>query len=300
MPTEPEPSFPPGRPGGRFYEAGGRGDAVFTFRRIDHKTYCVTTQFDYVGKKGHSYRVPGDVGENSTDLASIPGFLTWLVPKDGRHTPAAVLHDALIGGRNGKDYVVTHVDDVDDGQADLLFREAMAGLGVAWLRRWMMWAAVALRTLTMRTDPETRKAIPRWGRIVPVAVVVLAWTVVCALMALDVPDVSRPALELPWLGDRPFCLELLIGFVMIVVGAAGIAVVLGLVLWSARGIAAGAIAGAAIGLLALPMLASAIGFAMYVVLSAVLSAFFDRGGPTDRDGAPYEITVEPDASVSES
>jgi hypothetical protein len=38
-----------------------------------------------------------------TDLASIPFFATWLVPRDGKHTPAALLHDSLYADARGLD-----------------------------------------------------------------------------------------------------------------------------------------------------------------------------------------------------
>jgi len=285
------PLFPGGRERGRFYAPGTDADAEFVFRRIDHRNYQVTTQFDYVEESGVAYRVPSDVDDNTTDLASIPAIVTWLVPRDGRHTPAAVLHDALIGGRNGVDYIASDGENVTDRHADYLFREAMSGLGVAWLRKWMMWAAVALRTLVMKIDPNG-KSKPNLIRLVPVVVLVLVWAVAFAVMALDVPDVSR--ISLPWLGDRPLIVEIGLGLAMVAIGSVLLAVLFGLTLQSIRGVAAGAIAGVAIGFLALPMVASAIGFTMYVALEWVFSTLFDNRRAEADEGPQYEIKVEPD------
>lgn len=80
---------------------------------------------------------PRDLGErHRTDLTSVPAPLTWLVSPYGVHTPAALLHDRLIG-RPG-------LAGVSDVQADRFFRFMLRELGVRWLRRWLMWSAVAL------------------------------------------------------------------------------------------------------------------------------------------------------------
>jgi Protein of unknown function (DUF1353) len=71
-----------------------------------------------------------------TDFASVPGLFTWLVPRYGRFTKAAILHDFLC-------------DEAKEGrfigsQADGIFRHVMRELGVGFIRRWVMWAAVRL------------------------------------------------------------------------------------------------------------------------------------------------------------
>jgi Protein of unknown function (DUF1353) len=78
--------------------------------------------------------------ENPSDLASIPRFMRWFESSYGAHTLAAVLHDDLIvdepnGGPLGSDTL-----------SDSFFREMMKAAGVPWLKRWIMWAAVALRS----------------------------------------------------------------------------------------------------------------------------------------------------------
>lgn len=67
----------------------------------------------------------------TTDFASVPRIFTWLVPPYGRYTKAAILHDFLC-----------HTKPVSRAEADGIFRRAMRELGVSFLRRWMMWAAV--------------------------------------------------------------------------------------------------------------------------------------------------------------
>lgn len=74
-------------------------------------------------------------GDNSTDLASVPSFLWWFIASYGRHTRAALLHDHLVDREEYK------------GQADAVFRSALAESRVRFFRRWLMWTAVSLNTM---------------------------------------------------------------------------------------------------------------------------------------------------------
>jgi hypothetical protein len=76
---------------------------------------------------------------STTDFASVPGIFQWLIPREGRYTKPAVLHDFLC--RNGEKIGCPIAD------ADGVFRRAMAELNVPFLRRWVMWAAVRCRSL---------------------------------------------------------------------------------------------------------------------------------------------------------
>ncbi len=69
-----------------------------------------------------------------TDFASVPRAFTWLIPRYGRYTKAAILHDFLCHRAQQRE--LAWVD------ADGLFRRTMRELGVPLLRRWLMWAAV--------------------------------------------------------------------------------------------------------------------------------------------------------------
>jgi hypothetical protein len=78
--------------------------------------------------------------ENPTDIASIPPYMRWFENSYGAHTLAAIIHDDLIvdepdGGALGSDTL-----------SDRFFREMMRSAGVPWLKRWIMWTAVALRS----------------------------------------------------------------------------------------------------------------------------------------------------------
>lgn len=67
-----------------------------------------------------------------TDFASIPRFARVLIPKLGRYNKAAVIHDFI--------YQSDQIQ-LDRYQADVIFLDAMADLGVAkWKRTLMYWA----------------------------------------------------------------------------------------------------------------------------------------------------------------
>jgi Protein of unknown function (DUF1353) len=84
--------------------------------------------------------------QERTDFASVPRVFVWFIPRYGRYTKAAILHDYLCSVE-----VPQGLDRID---ADGIFRQAMRELGVPFLRRWIMWAAVRLGALT---NPAGRK-----------------------------------------------------------------------------------------------------------------------------------------------
>ena len=91
--------------------------------------------------RDESFTVPA--GTN-TDFASIPNQLRWFVPKYGRYNRAAVLHDWLS--------VRAVAGDFDRSDADGIFRRSMRELGVGFLRRWVMWAAVRIASRLRGAD----------------------------------------------------------------------------------------------------------------------------------------------------
>jgi hypothetical protein len=78
--------------------------------------------------------------ENPTDLASIPRFVRWFENSYGVHTLAAIIHDQLIEDTPNEGALKS------DTLSDRFFREMLEAAGVPWLKRWIMWAAVAIRT----------------------------------------------------------------------------------------------------------------------------------------------------------
>lgn len=107
-----------------------------------------------------------------TDFASVPRIFVWLLPRYGRYTKAAIIHDHL--WRN-----VVPAGDLSRAEADRIFREAMHELDVAFLRRWMMWAAVRWAALF---KPDGRAG---WLRD--------SWRVIL-ISLLALPVVALPAL----------------------------------------------------------------------------------------------------------
>ena len=210
----------------------------------------------------------------------LPG---WYQRTD--HTPAAILHDAFIGGKVGVDYETSDGAQVSDRHADYIFREAMKNSGVRWLRRWMMWAGVALRTLCVAVDkgqpgtPDTTRK--RWSRIIPVAIVVAITVLLACVMALDVPDIidSNTAFDrifgsdaFAWFdlfGDRRWWVEILLGIGTALTCCVATGLAFLVIMRSAQALVAGLIAGLTVGFLGLPMLASAVGYAGYAALEFV-------------------------------
>jgi Protein of unknown function (DUF1353) len=108
---------------------------------------------------GRTFVVHASTDANdTTDLASVPGLLLWFVPRYGRHTLPALLHDQIVD------------EDLRDNreEADRVFRDAMGEQGVPLLRRWVMWAAVSLDTVT--------ETVGRWIAA-PIALWLLAWSI---------------------------------------------------------------------------------------------------------------------------
>lgn len=111
--------------------------------QIDDENWEVRSSLSYRGE-AEQFTVP--VGTR-TDFASVPRPLVWFLPRYGRYTKAAILHDYL--WRNlaatGK---MSWVD------ADGIFRRAMQELEVPFIRRWMMWAAVRWAALVRKSGKK--------------------------------------------------------------------------------------------------------------------------------------------------
>jgi hypothetical protein len=132
-------------------------------RRLDDEFWAVQEPLVYRGRSDR-FTVPADF---RTDFASVPRVVVWLIPRFGRYTAAAILHDWLctVGIETG---VVT------SPEADGLFRRVMREQGVPVVRRWLMWAGVRWDALT---DADRRAG---WAASAPgvVAISVLAAPVV--------------------------------------------------------------------------------------------------------------------------
>lgn len=120
--------------------------ARIELEQVDSRTFVLRSSLRFTGDTGvedlpEAARTlrPDDLGPGArTDLASVPAALAWFVGRYGVHTPAVLLHDRLIG-RPG-------LAGVSEQDADRFFRFMLGSLGMPFLRRWLMWAAVAFGT----------------------------------------------------------------------------------------------------------------------------------------------------------
>lgn len=113
--------------------------ATIELRQLGVKLFQLRSSLTYVGPS--AVKAPREVGPTTlptTDLTSVPGPLRWFVSPYGLHTPAALLHDRLVGAEAPEGF--------DRRDADRLFRDMLDALGVPLLRRWLMWTAVAYGT----------------------------------------------------------------------------------------------------------------------------------------------------------
>lgn len=158
--------------------------------------------------------VPADLANWTTDLTSVPAFLTWLVPKTGAHLPAAILHDGLVLDK-GEPASYIAAREIHRDEADRIFRDAMAKTGTGLIRRWLVWSAVTAATMHHGRQVDwtpLRKwhyRIALWGTLALIVLVGI-W---CTLDILDIPGIPGA----PWIGEQPW--HALIG------GAAGAVVI---------------------------------------------------------------------------
>jgi Protein of unknown function (DUF1353) len=116
---------------------GPRADVYV--KEIDDKNWALTVPIDYQGER-EPFVVPVDM---ETDFASVPRVFVWFLPRYGRYTKAAILHDFLWRKRAAEG-TLSWLD------ADAIFRRAMRELHVPFLRRWILWAAVRYAALTKK------------------------------------------------------------------------------------------------------------------------------------------------------
>lgn len=109
---------------------------VVDVEQVDDKEWRLMTKIGYSGQL-QRFEVPID---SPTDFASVPRMFVWLLPRYGRYTKAAILHDYLWR-------IAVPAGHLSLRDADGIFRRAMRELGVPFLRRWIMWSAVRLGAL---------------------------------------------------------------------------------------------------------------------------------------------------------
>jgi hypothetical protein len=148
-PADPRPPAGPVIWGSFAIDGGAVGRGHIKLEQKSTKQFALRSTIVYYGRTGlegkvapssiEAVRVVSPQQLPETDLASVPGVLRWFVGTYGLHTPAALIHDRLIG-------LDPPVDGVTDQLADRYFRFMLHDLGVRFICRWLMWAAVAFRT----------------------------------------------------------------------------------------------------------------------------------------------------------
>lgn len=101
------------------------------------KTFKVHHEFTYIWRRAFDVKITVPIGF-VTDFASIPWFARVVIPKLGKYTKAAVIHDYIYQAQSGKAYFCNR------SGADHIFRDAMKDLGVVKWKRIVMWLAVRL------------------------------------------------------------------------------------------------------------------------------------------------------------
>ena len=129
-------------------------DSRLSVQECTDDTWRVLAPLIWTGTEDDTFTVPvGFV----TDFATVPRFLIWKVRPYGPYTRAAVLHDWLLvelakwahewstdAGRDPDNPDRVKWPPATSRETDGIFRRAMEDLGVSWLTRWQMWAAVRL------------------------------------------------------------------------------------------------------------------------------------------------------------
>lgn len=238
----------------RFYDGGslgsdqepgtapdpGRDPRIVLERHLDDglERFSLERRIGYLDRHLGEILVPAD-RRFRTDLTSTPALFTWLVPKTGAHLPAALLHDGLVqgGAEGGSSYVSSQGHLIDRVSADRVFRDAMADTGTGVVRRWIVWSAVTVATIFVAAGTPWTPGERRRYRLVAGATLALILYLGYSATA-DLVDARAPlAVSVPWMGERPWWLEVLGGL------AGAIAVPLVLSLAWGRFRTAGAITG---------------------------------------------------------
>src|SRR5215467_3338134 len=94
---------------------------VVDVEEISEQIWRLLKSIDYDGMVDH-FQVP--IGQK-TDFASVPRVFIWFLPRYGRYTKAAILHDYL--------WEVQVPKGMSRLDADGIFRQAMRELGVPFL-----------------------------------------------------------------------------------------------------------------------------------------------------------------------
>jgi len=149
--------------------------------------WCLVEPLSYAGRR-ETFVVPAGF---TTDFASVPQALTWLVPRYGRYTKAAILHDHLWG--------LCRKGEFDWADADGILRRAMRELDVPFLRRWLMWGAVRLAAIVTRQPSSLwTQCVGALAALVVVTVLGIAYVATPVVVVVVFSAVFAVAESLVW------------------------------------------------------------------------------------------------------
>jgi hypothetical protein len=233
-----------------FVDSHGREPARFVFEQVDDDGFVLQEGFRYEPDGADASAVI-EVSSRTlvtTDLASIPLFMAWFVPVNGRHTPAALVHDQLVEQSKAPTAPPAARADADD-----VFLQAMAATDVAILRRHLMHTAVTAAT-RWTSGVSGRLGMALWAMSALAGTALLVWAVATGQVGVAV--------------------------------AAALAPVLGALLWGRRNVGQGLLAGYAVWVIGGPALACIVGYGIYWVAEQLVRSVAARGRGTSRSDVP--------------
>jgi Protein of unknown function (DUF1353) len=128
-----------------------------------------------------------------TDLASIPSYLGWFARRHGRHTPAALVHDLLVGNAaSSAPTVLPPAWRLEPEEADLRFRQLLLASGVPPVRSFLMWTAVVANTRWR--NARQRLGLILWGVAAAIGSALFVWGLVTGTPWGVVAGLVAPAL----------------------------------------------------------------------------------------------------------
>jgi len=212
------------QPGGPFYSVvGDLGSAAWatdlTIQMVrglgedGREKFWLLRRIGYVDAEVGQIVVPKDL-DWTTDLTSVPWFMTWLVPKTGTHLPAAILHDGLVMAKGEPASYYSPGHTIHRDQADRIFRDAMIATGTPTIRAWLVWAAVTAATIFHGRSGQQVDWRPllRWYYFSALCVTAGLIVVLGLWSALDVFGVQTLGAgenavrvpDVPWISDGPW------------------------------------------------------------------------------------------------
>ena len=168
------------------------------------QTFRMQRRIGYRDRQLGDLLVPDRLDRFDTDLASVPALFTWLVPKDGAHLQAALLHDGLY---DDPSYVSLEGHVIDAIVANRILRDAMADTGTGRVRRWLMWAAVTTGTILRGRETGLSPGALLRCRLA-VGVTILAVVLLGVAATVDLLDHDTWVPGVPWMPEGEWSAEL--------------------------------------------------------------------------------------------